>query len=82
MAVGIRLIVIGVALMLFGARRGLLLLGSSNDDEPVAEWFNAGKNSQTEPRFPALHFIGTILGPLLGGAILIVFGINYWTHQV
>ncbi len=71
---GVILIVVGVGLMILGIRMLCSWLGStpSRFDPP---WFDSSGTTKPDPDFPYVFFIGAIVGPLLGGAVLIVFGL-------
>ena len=74
MLLGVILILVGVALMIFGIRMLWSWLGSTASRFDAA-WFDRGGSSKTDRQFLDLYFIAAVLGPLLGGAILIVFGL-------
>ncbi len=56
---GVILIIIGGALLIFGALT-------------ATDWIDA----QTDRQFFSLAFFGRTVAPLLGGAILIIFGLS------
>lgn len=74
MLLGVILILIGLALMIFGIRMLWSWLGSTAGRSDAA-WFDGSGTTKGDPDFPYMFFIGAIVGPLLGGAILIVFGL-------
>lgn len=74
---GAVLILIGAALMVFGA---IMLIGWVGGK---SRWFDAGVydragTSKTDRQFLDLYFIAIVIAPLLFGAILIVFGLRQW----
>lgn len=71
---GVILIVIGVGLMILGIRMLWSWLGSTAS-RVDATWFDSSGTTKRDPDFPSMYFIGAIVGSLLGGAILIVFGL-------
>ncbi len=75
MLLGVIFIVIGVGLMIFGVRMLWSWLGTTASRFD-ASWFDRGGSSKTDRQFLDLYFIAAVLGPLLGGAMLIVFGLS------
>ena len=78
MVLGVILILAGSVLMLIGARRMVRWQGQSDDADIEADWFDGSTRGRGDPKYPGLYFLGTVLGPLLGGAILVVFGLVSW----
>lgn len=74
MLVGAIFILVGLGLMIFGVRMLWSWLGSTASQSD-ASWFDRSGTTKADPDFPYLYFIGAIVGPLLGGAILIVLGL-------
>ncbi len=68
-------ILVGLGLMIFGIRMLWSWMGAT-DSRFDASWFDRGGSSETDRQFLDLYFIAAVLGPLLGGAILIVFGLT------
>ncbi len=72
--VGIVLIAIGVALMLLGAVLAVAWTGGR------ARWFDAGifdrGATKTDRQFQDLHFLATVIAPLLIGGLLIALGLR------
>ena len=75
MLLGVMLILAGLGLMIFGVRMLCSWLGSAGSRFDAA-WFDRSGSSKTDRQFLDLYFIAAVLGPLLGGAILIVFGLS------
>lgn len=75
MLLGVILILVGVGLMILGIRMLWSWLGSTASRSDAA-WFDSSGSSKPDPDFPYLYFIGAVVGSLLGGAILIVFGLS------
>jgi hypothetical protein len=77
MLLGLILIVIGAALAGFGAFMAVGWVGGRST------WFDAGVfdrqgSSKNDRQFLDLYFIALVIGPLLGGGILIVMGLMQW----
>ena len=69
------LIVAGAASMLAGS---VMLVGWVSGK---SGWFNAGVfdragNTKNDRQFMDLYFVAMVIAPLLGGAVLIVFGLR------
>lgn len=75
MLVGVIFILVGLGLMILGVRLLWSWLGSTTSRFDPA-WFDRSGTTKGDPDFPYLHFIGAIVGSLLGGAMLIVFGLS------
>ncbi len=71
----------GVLLMALGVMRLWRWQGSADDADLGDEWFDGSRSPRIEPKFPGLNFTATVVGPLLGGAILIVFGLVQWAWR-
>ena len=74
MVLGVILILVGVGLMILGIRMLWSWLGSTASRSEAARFDSSG-TTKPDPDFPYMFFFGAIVGPLLGGAILIVFGL-------
>ena len=76
---GILTILAGAALMLIGAYRLWTWQGAQTDTETEADWYDDSPGTDRgDTNFPVLSFMATVLGPLVGGALVIVFGIVHW----
>jgi len=75
--VGILLILGGLLVMLLGMLRLGKLQGPQDESPPDADWYDDSIDtaSGSDSNFPHLSFLATVIGALLGGAILVVFGI-------
>ena len=72
--VGVILIVVGAALMILGAAMlAAWAGGKSTWFDP--EIYDRQGNTVNDRQFLNLYFLATVLAPLLGGGILIVFGL-------
>ncbi|MCE5277931.1 MAG: hypothetical protein ABFD92_00770 [Planctomycetaceae bacterium] len=80
MIFGSILIVAGLVLMCMGGLRLVGWQGGSGDDScGESDWYDStARQSSSDPKYPMLHFFATILGPLLFGAMLVVFGLLEW----
>ncbi|MCE5327551.1 MAG: hypothetical protein LLG01_14185 [Planctomycetaceae bacterium] len=74
------LILVGLAMMLLGGRRLVRWQGGSGDESfSESDWYDSSaRESSSDPKYPMLHFFATILGPIIAGALLIVFGLLEW----
>ena len=76
MIVGGVSIVVGLALLFFGVLRLMRWQSGGDDSSTDSDWYDStAPQSSSEPRYPISHFFITILGPILWGAILVVFGL-------
>lgn len=75
MLLGVIFILVGLGLMIFGVRMLWSWLGTTASRSDAA-WFDRSGTTKGDPDFPYMYFIGAIVGPLLGGAMLILFGLT------